>query len=299
MLATPMKESKVYEISFPDVAPSTWESMLKYLEGPMEARLMTIEDAMEVAPLYDKYDFRKGCQLCGQVLKEHFQDNKKILSNLDCFVDAVLLADAVDLNEAYYVGVDWLEKTFQHDTDDPTGGGIIFTENHIRKLVPLIIKEDDLYQIVASILHGSGIKSREDLRSPLFPRALLMTYTQWVTRTMLEKEVARIKLSGTGCNADGICTNLSRYGCEYDCNRRGRWAGVQVNFKVVLVEDVNKGGWNIVGVPDEEDGDENIKILWRCPNSQNLPLPPQDGWIPVDELARGQPTVSYRVDDDE
>jgi hypothetical protein len=116
---------------------------------------------------------------------------------------------------------------------------------------------------------------------------------------MLEKEVARIKLSGTGCNADGICTNLSRYGCEYDCNRRGRWAGVQVNFKVVLVEDVNKGGWNIVGVPDEEDGDENIKILWRCPNSQNLPLPPQDGWIPVDELARGQPTVSYRVDDDE
>jgi hypothetical protein len=49
MLATPMKESKVHAIGFPDVAPSTWESMLKCLERPMEARLMTVEDAMEVA----------------------------------------------------------------------------------------------------------------------------------------------------------------------------------------------------------------------------------------------------------
>jgi hypothetical protein len=64
--------------------------MLKCLEEPLEAHLITIEDArMEVAPLYDKYDFRKGCQLCDQVLKEYFQDKKKILSNLNCFMDAV------------------------------------------------------------------------------------------------------------------------------------------------------------------------------------------------------------------
>jgi hypothetical protein len=129
LLATPMKESKVYEISFPDIVPSTWESMLKHLEGPMEARLMTIEDAMEVAPLYDKYDFRKGCQLCGQVLKEHFQDDEKILSNLDCFVDAVLLADAANLKEAKNVGVAWLHKTFR--SVDTRTGRIIFTENHV------------------------------------------------------------------------------------------------------------------------------------------------------------------------
>jgi hypothetical protein len=52
------------------------------------------------------------------------------------------------------------------------------------------------------------------------------------TRATLAKEIARIKLSGTGCNADGIYTNISRYGHVYDCNRRGRWPGVQgVNFK--------------------------------------------------------------------
>jgi hypothetical protein len=38
--------------------------------------------------------------VCDQVLKEYFQDKKKILANLNCFVDAVLLADAANLNEA-------------------------------------------------------------------------------------------------------------------------------------------------------------------------------------------------------
>jgi hypothetical protein len=277
---------------------------------------MTIEDAMEVAPSYDKYDFRSGCQLCDQILEEYFLDKKKILSNLNCFVDAVLLADAANLIEAKNVGVAWLFETFP-STDSHTGG-IIFTEKQIRKLVPLLIKEDYLYQTVASIFRGSGvngsrIKSKEDLRSPLFPCALVMVYRSCETRIVLAKEIARIKLSGTGCNADGICTSVmsgdaSGYGNEYDCNRRGRWAGVHVHFKVVLVADVDVEGWNIVCVCVEidedgnevlemdEDSNEVLKFLWRCPNSQNLPLPPQDGWIPVDELARGrQPTVSYCV----
>jgi hypothetical protein len=138
--------------------------MLKHLEEPMEARLMTIEDAMEVAPLHDMYNFRKGYQLCDQVVKECFQDKKKILSDLDCFVDAVLLADAANHNEAKNVGVTWLYKTFR-SMNSHTVGGIIFTKKHIRKLVTLIIKKDDLYQIVASSFRGRGIKSKEDLRS--------------------------------------------------------------------------------------------------------------------------------------
>jgi hypothetical protein len=123
-----------------------------------------------------------------QVLKEWFEDNKKILSNLDCFVDAVLLADAANLNEAKNVGVAWLHETFR-STHDRTGR-IVFTEPHIRKLVPLLVKEDDLLcQTVASIfrgsgVNGSGIKSKEDLRSPLFPRALVMACRSCKTRVV-------------------------------------------------------------------------------------------------------------------
>jgi hypothetical protein len=249
--------------------------------------------------------------LCDQILEEYFLDKKKILSNLNCFVDAVLLADAANLNEAKHVGVAWLHKAF-YATDSQTDA-IVFTEKHIRKLVPLIIKEDNLYETVKSFFFDSSginsIKSKEDLRSPLFPCALVMAYELCETRAVLAEEISRIKLSGTGCNADGICTSITSGYDGYDCNRRGRWAGVQVHFKVVLVEDMYQGGWSIVGekidgdsievLEIDEDGDEAFKLLWRCPNSQNQPLPPQDGWIPVDELARGQPTVSYRVDDDE
>ena len=68
-----------------------------------------------------------------------------------------------------------------------------------------------------------------------------------------------------------------------------------MNFEVTLE---GEDGWTPIRqtLPESnEDGDENddnmaTKILWRCPNSRNLPLPPHDGWSPpVDESARGQP----------
>ena len=297
MLATPMKESTAYEIGFPDISPNTWDCMLKYLEAPAEARLMTIQDAMEAAPWYDKYDFRKGCQLCDQVLKEYFRDKNKILSNLNCFVDAVLLADAANLNEAKKVGVAWLHQTF-NSTDSHTGA-IIFTENHISKLVPLIIKEDNLFRVVKAFYGNGTIKSKEDLWSPLFPRALVMAYREWETHRILTKEISHIMLSGTGCKADGIYTRESSiYFIIYESRRRGRWAGVQVDFTVIQLRD----GWAIIceTLPEyREEGDGNYvkKVLWHCPNSQNIPLPPRDGWIPVDELAGGQPTVRYCMND--
>jgi hypothetical protein len=299
MLATPMQESQTFELSFPDLAPATWEAMMRFLEGPVAARLMTIEDAMEVAPVYDQYDFPQGRELCDHVLTEYFQDKKNIISNLYCFVASVLLTDVANLNEAKKGGVKWLCQTLC--SLDSQTGRIIFTEDHIRELVPLIIKEDRLFKIVRSSLNGI-LSSKEDLRSPLFPRALVMTHARFESSRMLGNEFTHIMLFGTGCKADGICTR--DYFRDYDCNRRGLWAGVQVEFKVeFLLED--EAGWAIIGatLPEiDEHGDENdenvvSKTLWRCPNSHNLPLPPQDGWIPVDELAIGrQPTVSYRMD---
>jgi hypothetical protein len=310
MLATPMKESKTFELSFPDIAPPTWDSMMKFLEGPVAVRLMTAKDAMEMAPLYDQYDFHQGRELCDQVLKEYFQDKIKILSDLNCFVDAVLLADAANLNEAKNLGVEWLGQTLGQTLEaySPQNGGFIFTEEHIRKLTPLIIKADVLFQIVRhsfSYFSGYYIKSKDDLRSPLFPSALVMLYEKVETRRVLRGEFFHIMLSGTGCKADGFCTSNNPIGNTYDCcGTAGLWDGVQVNFEVNRLED--DAGWAIIAatLPEiDEDGERNYdnvvsKTLWCCPNSHSLPLPPQDGWIPVHKLAIGrQPTVSHRMDD--
>jgi hypothetical protein len=48
--------------------------------------------------------------------------------------------------------------------------------------------------------------------------------------------------------------------------------------------------WVIVGFTDEEDDD---KILWKCPFSENAWIPPKNHWEPVDELASGTPEVKY------
>jgi hypothetical protein len=73
MLASGMKESNTYEVSFPDIPPATWESMMKFLDKPLAGRLMTVQDVMEVAPWYDKYDFPEGRELSGHILAEYIK----------------------------------------------------------------------------------------------------------------------------------------------------------------------------------------------------------------------------------
>ena len=51
-------------------------------------------------------------------------------------------------------------------------------------------------------------------------------------------------------------------------------------------------------VARDEDGVVNYdavveKILWKCPHSHNLAIPPKVGWIPVDDLAASNPKLSY------
>ena len=51
VLGCGVKESNTHEVSFPDFAPATWESRMKFLEDkPLAGRLMRAKDVMEVAP---------------------------------------------------------------------------------------------------------------------------------------------------------------------------------------------------------------------------------------------------------
>ena len=52
MLASGMKESNTYEVSFPDIAPATWESMIKLFGQFLTGHPVLVKDVMEVAPWY-------------------------------------------------------------------------------------------------------------------------------------------------------------------------------------------------------------------------------------------------------
>jgi hypothetical protein len=305
MLASPMKESSTYEIHFPDVARVAWDSMMRFLEAPAEARLMTADDVMEVAPLYDQYDFPQGSKLCGQVLKEYFQDKKQILSNVGLFVDAILLTDTANINEAKEEGSKSLIQTIE--SRDLHSGPIIFTEVHMKKLAPLIAKDESLFQCLISSYIVPSVKTKEDILSPLFPFTFVLACKYSETYNVLQREVDGVKLSGTRSKADGMFAKEFTNDLEYKTIRTGRWGGgVEVTFRIT--QERESLDWAITSqtlpaVNEDSDGDGEEAwldvvetILWKCPNSQNMPMPPRTGWISVDKMARGKPELSYQLE---
>jgi hypothetical protein len=290
ILATPMQESKTYELSFSDIAPFTWDLMMKFLEGPVAGRLMKTEDVMEVAHAYDQYDFPKGLELCDHVLTEYFKGMKTTPNDLDVLIDAVLLADAVNLEEAKNAGVHWLADALK--SKEILTGQTVFSEAHMKKLVPLIVKEELLFQIIKYRCF-IGVETKEDILSHLFPRLVVQGFKSSHMHSMLCSMFPRITVSGTlGC-ADGIFEQQSEYRWECASDELTYFS----LFQITLEED----GWTISGetFPELNADDEEIiesiveRSLWKCPHSQNLPLPPRVGWKPVHKLARGDPKLAY------
>jgi hypothetical protein len=68
-----------------------------------------------------------------------------------------------------------------------------------------------------------------------------------------------------------------------------RWGGVVLDMKICLGWG-DCDDWVVVGYSDTGVDD---KILWKCPFSENSWIPPNDHWVPVDELARGTPKIHY------
>ena len=295
MLATPMQESKTYELSFPDLAPATWDSMMKFLEGPVEGRLMKAEDVMQVAHAYDQYDFPKGLELCGHILTEYFKNMKTTPDDLDFLIDIILLADTVNLEEAKNSGIEWLAETLK--STKILSGQTIFLEAHMKKLVPLIVKEDLLFQVIKYQCGVFCVETKDDVLSHLFPRMIVQGFKSSNMHSQLGSMVPMIRMSGR--IHEDILEQHSVY----------RWESVPdehtgqphyLLYKITLEED----GWVISCEASSSganaDGEVDIEtivetILWKCPHSRNLPLPPKVGWEPEDKsMVHGSlPKLTY------
>jgi hypothetical protein len=316
MLASGMKESNNYAVSFPDIAPTTWESMMKFLDTPLAGRLMTVEDVIEVAPCYDKYDFSDGRELSGHVLMEYIKVMKKVVpDNLDFFIDAILLADSAQLDEALNAGVLWIENIILHYDKN------IFSRDHITKLAPLFANEESLFATVK--LFVKSVVSKDDILHRLFPELFvekLASYQKVTTildlvggrpplptstSTRPALPVLSSRPDGFNLKVKKLCITLSGSGGEDDGEYIGRFldnrpnalefqsrsslsvhSSQRSNFLKIIVRDEI---WAIV-----RGAGNNEKIIWKCPHSRTLMLPPRDGWVPVDQLARGMiPTLKY------
>ena len=279
MLASSMRESRTLEIRFPEIPPEVWSRMIALLEDPVKACEMTVLEAMEFAPIYDKYGFQKGSLLCSHVLARYIEENEDPI-DLDLQVAIFDLADRLVLDKAYEACVSNFAKRL---ADGETR--IMFTEKQMEKLAPLIAKE-------GTLLSYAGAEKAEVL-SPLFPQNFVLRQNLDAAKEQLEAAVTHIRVSGSLCKADGIFVRQSF--SHFTSARKGHFGGQEVKFEIQCVENV---GWQIVGEPlpvlleveDEVLEDwigAETKTLWQIPNSANLLLPPHSGWQAVHEEARG------------
>jgi len=289
MLASPMRESKTLEIRFPDIEPKDWVKMLKFLESPSQALEMTVEDVMILAPIYDKYAFSEGRLLCSSVLAAYIEKKEKDETvDLQLGIDILLLADRMNLEKAYKAGVEALRfQLLRHDTR------ILFTEEQIKMLVPVIAKEDTLSLLA---LRRLDIE-KQDILSSLFPKCFVQHLALWETREQLDETIRAIRLSRSRSTADGEYSS-DDYCDEYftSDDRTGRWDGQEVNYHIRRVGP----HWEIQGETEQQYdengngvGDVETKTLWRSANTANRALPPQAGWERIHPEVRGTPEIEY------
>jgi hypothetical protein len=151
--------------------------------------------------VYYQCDFPKGRELSGHILTEYIKANMGVPDALDSFIDAILLADTLNFDEAKNAGVRWIKATML--CNDKT----IFARDRIAKLAPLFAKEDSLFATVQlfikSVVTKDGILDPLFL-DPLFPELLVDKFPSYQKDRVILRSARGLKLSGSGCNADSI-----------------------------------------------------------------------------------------------
>ena len=250
MLASPMKESSDRVLRFPDLEPSTWEAMIKFLK-PLEFVEMNTEHALTVVAAYDKYDFVTGRECCDVVFSRIFDGvkvNAKPQNDLDSLIETYVLAHEKTLPKTrekarqYFGGC--LQSSEQY-------GRLMFSEDHITKLAPLMEKDS--------------------LVKETFPKLFVDSASNCYLYKELEAAVCKIKVSGKlHASIPGYGPWLfsrSRAGGDKFCLRT-----MGYNISIERTRD----GWILrweLGIRLQ------TQTWWKCPYSAHRKvLPPKEGW---------------------
>lgn len=253
MLATPMAERESRSLNFPDIEPPVWEKMLALLEDPIESRQMNVDDALQVFPFYDKYQFMKGIKLCDHVFHEFVLDfNGKDIpaASLDTVIDVSVMADRVNTGKAKQVCLQHLQGVVSRSW---------LSEEQINKLIPLITKEQILLDAIGM--------TKEEVQSPLLHRF-------WQTRHQLRdlsETLNTLVLTG-GRFCDIHCRKQT--GNSYISDSENVSSHFLREYVRISVERGEAENWCVCFV--QRNGAKNA--VWICPHSKHLDVPPCEGW---------------------
>jgi len=264
---------KVTKISFPDISPSQWEKMIRFITDPVAIRDMTVDDAMGLVVLYDKYDFHTGLKLCDKVLSTIFYKNEQefkshVMNNLELLdrcVHVVVLSHEKNLKTTLVNGMAWLHKIFYWNYYAEC---VILTVDHIRQLVPVIAcySDDENYENVQDAIKKRLSGESIDILNPLFPEYFVSQIQLIVSRNTSLKLVNQIKISNCGAPVAGIYDAFN----ENNDTIYGTCLYYHIIDPAFNLQKNEIGDWVI--------WKEYDTLFFICNGSRNESLPPKTGW---------------------
>ena len=275
-LSVDMREKNDMEITFYNITPDGFEKALLFLQDPLAVRTMTPTDAMELVPFYDQYQFPGGLLLCDEILSDYIGEQAAVMTtkppdDLDVLVQISTLAYKYNLVKSRPRSISYLNIRFQSDRSS-VFGPTMFSENHMRLLQPMF--QEGL------LLLPDGF-TKEDLESSLFPKY----FVKCMACDYATKMTQYITLQGTGTHdgkfrQEGENRYIAPFREEVVQLRNG---GLVNAYLIIAKSELCGNDWAILC--SRVLGGQIPHVLWKCPYSKNLTLPPSDPWIPVDTAA--------------
>jgi hypothetical protein len=124
---------------------------------------------------------------------------------------------------------------------------------------------------------------------------------------LLNAFISRIKLSGSSWKYNIVSNGMFSGDKDHGYFRPTDIGEFVIKYTSRATSHGEEKGWAILleggdsedeDSDDEDNEDEDI-ICWWAKYSSNQPLPPLEGWVSCDHRARGNPTIQYKLENEE
>jgi hypothetical protein len=330
------------QIVFSDVTPDQWERMMKFISNPSVLKSMKLEDAFELAELYDRYDFPSGIRICDDLLYKEALTKATVFSSeedyhqVELCVRAIALSEKINLKKTFHRGREWLQKLLMNLNENSfmisdylsPDVGFPLTTDHIRQLVPTIVRDFKLehisyyfqYEVGGTYygdkfgeedgleehfdgggeevsfglkeeiiqILGSNINDRWDFRNSAASIAMPLFPQLFIMA--VEKCWAR---NATEKAIQHVRVGLSDTAAP-DPHSAVGMTGIYSTWKY--------GHYSMKNAPfslgirhrlNQWELTEHHKAIYVCPNSGFSPLPPKTGWVGVADNKKADLKIEY------
>ena len=323
----PLK-TEITTITFPDLTPTEWEDMMKYIFDPLAIRSMDEITAARMCIFYDKYDCPTGIQLCDVVLSKYIQDHEyKIFCHhetIDWFIGIIVMSYEKCLHKTTIAGMRQLWELLDCVYTQATA---ILTAAHIRKIVPVIdhfLNSDQNYPDCRCLkdylqdgfknlfrltsdddTHDKGMV---DVLNPMFPQLLVAHFklnasciesSEIISRIVITKEFGTLRGTYVLVNDDRILIYTSDDDKDNDYPVVKDDDGGYIEYQFIR-DGKSNGDWIIQSKKWSPHKKDVFETLFVCKGSRDKVFPPPHKWTRCNETSRmripNDPKLKYYHD---